>query len=187
MAPTGISEYDKDFMLLNAIEINHDTSQRDLAHKTGLSLGSVNLLIRKMIREGLIKMEQIPVNRVIYMLTPKGLAEKADKTLRYAVRHYNAIQETKQRIRRKLDLLNATHDRIFVCQPEHELKDLVKATIIEYIQENPQARVLLIDRQDLDKIARGNQKVIVLYLPEEPVRIPAAFETQRYEMDMLIK
>lgn len=87
MTPTPIPEHDKDYLLLSEIDANSDISQRDLSNKTGVSLGSVNLLMKKMIREGLIKMEMTHANRIIYMLTPKGMAEKAEKTVRY-VRHH---------------------------------------------------------------------------------------------------
>ena len=96
MTPTQIPEHDKNYLLLSEIDANCDISQRELSDKTGVSLGSVNLLIKKMIREGLIKMEMINANRVIYMLTPNGMAEKAEKTVRYIRHHYNAIQEAKE-------------------------------------------------------------------------------------------
>lgn len=186
MTPTQIPEHDKDFILLGEIDANNDISQRELSHKTGLSLGSVNLLIQKMIREGLLKMEMIPANRVIYMLTPKGLAEKAEKTVRYVKRHYNAIQETKERIKRKLDQHEKQYERIIVCQPESELKDLVRATLDEYLREKPMVNVSLMNRLELDQIEGQLAKTVVLYLPEESSRIATDMAPGGYETDLLI-
>lgn len=186
MTPTTLPEHDKDFLLLSEIDAKSDISQRELSHKTGLSLGSVNLLIQKMIREGLLKMEMIPVNRVIYMLTPKGMAEKAEKTVRYVKRHYNAIQETKERIKRKLDQHEKQYEQIIVCQPESELKDLVRATIEEYLREKPKVKVSMIDRVELDRITRQTDKTIVLFLPEEPSKPFLIKTTRGFETDLLI-
>ena len=39
---------------------NHElTTQRKIATRTGLSLGAVNLLLKRMVRKGLIKVEKL--------------------------------------------------------------------------------------------------------------------------------
>lgn len=112
MTPTQLTKHDKDVIQLNEIDVICDISQRELSHKTGLSQGSVNLLIQKIICEGLLKMKIIPINWSNYILTPKGLEEKK---VRYVKRYYNAIHKTKQLIRWKLDLHFATYDTIILC------------------------------------------------------------------------
>ncbi|MGI6298263.1 MAG: winged helix-turn-helix transcriptional regulator [Saccharofermentanales bacterium] len=186
MTPTSKPEYDKDFLILSEINSNREVSQRELSHKTGLSLGSVNLLIQKMIRKGLLKMEMIPTNRVIYMLTPKGLAEKTAKTVRYVQLHYTAIQETKAMIKKKLNQYESKFEQIIVCQPESELKDLVRATLNEYMHENPQVNVIMMNRQELDRIKRYNPKTIILYLPEKATKFSPEIAARGYETDLLI-
>jgi len=186
MIPTPIPEHDKDYLLLSEIDANCDISQRELSQKTGLSLGTVNLLIQKMIREGLIKMDMIPANRVIYMLTPKGLAEKAEKTVRYVRNHYNAIQNTKGRILKKLDHHSLQFEKVIVCMPQSELKDLVRVTVEEYLREKPLANVMMANRNEIAVMEADQQKTIVLYLPEEHAKIISTIEPRKFEMDMLI-
>ncbi len=186
MTPTSMPEHDKDFLILSEINDNREVSQRELSHKTGLSLGSVNLLIQKMVREGLLKMEMIPANRVIYMLTPKGLAEKATKTVRYVQRHYTAIQETKVLIKKKLNQYETQFEQIIVCQPESELMDLVRATLDEYLREKPKVNVSMMNRLELDQIERHTAKTIVLYLPDESARTATGCAIGGFETDLLI-
>jgi DNA-binding MarR family transcriptional regulator len=186
VTPTSKPDYDKDFLILSEINSNQEVSQRELSHKTGLSLGSVNLLIQKMIRDGLLKMEIITTNRVIYMLTPKGLAEKAVKTVRYVQIHYTAIQETKALIKEKLNQYESKFEQIIVCQPESELKGLVRATLDDYLHEKPQVNVSMINRQELNRIKQYNTKTIILYLPEETVKISPEIAAKGCETDLLI-
>jgi DNA-binding MarR family transcriptional regulator len=125
-------ESDRDIILLDEIASNREISQRELSCRTGLSLGTVNLLINKMIREGLIKMETIPTSRVIYMLTPKGMTEKAAKTVRYIRKHYHIIQQTKEMIIEKLNHYHHTYIAIYIHLPGNELDNLIESAISEY-------------------------------------------------------
>ena len=186
MNSNSIPDYDKDFLLLNTIDGNSHISQRDLSQRTGLSLGAVNLLLQKMVRDGLVKMETIPANRVIYVLTPKGLAEKAEKTVRYLRHHYQAILSTKDRIWRKLDLHSQTYDALVICLPQGELKDLVKMAVREYGHEHPGVQVKMVEREELGKLEPANQDGIVSYLPEEQGDLVETVKQIGYQADLLI-
>jgi len=186
MTPTQIPEHDKDLLVLSVIDANSKVSQREISNTTGLSLGTVNLLIRKMIREGMIKMETIPVNRVVYMLTPKGLVEKAEKTVHYIRRYYSALQDTKTQIRNKLEQHGKDYPQIIVVTPESELKELIDMAIHEYMTEKPQTKVTMVDQVDLDKLDLNQQKTIFLYLPEEHAQTNSFIETTKHETDLLI-
>lgn len=70
-------------------------TQRDLSAQTDLSLGAVNLLIKKMIEKGLVKIEKLQPRTVQYLLTPKGMMEKARKTYDYLKRTYESILTTR--------------------------------------------------------------------------------------------
>ena len=160
---------DKGYILMNEIEANQDISQRELSQKTGLSLGTVNLLLQKMIKQGLIKMETIPANRVIYMLTPIGIAEKAIKTVHYIKNHYQIIQESKNKIKQKLEQFHQQYDVIYVCKPESELDSLVQSAVDEYLAKHADRYVKMISITQAmhpDDLPDSDHSVI-FYLPEE--------------------
>lgn len=184
MPPTTVPENDKDYILLNEIDSRSDLSQRELSERTGLSLGSVNLLLQNMIREGLVKMELIPAHRVAYMLTPKGLTEKAKKAVRYISRHYHAIQNTKESIWRKLDLYSKNYDSIVICEPQGQLKDLVAAAIEEYRHKNPKSQILMLDKNTIER--QSLRHSIILYLPEEGQKPSIEADFASCETDSLI-
>ena len=126
---------DKEFLILNQLEQTPDASQRELSQQSGLSLGRVNLLLKKMISRGLVKMETIPANRVVYMLTPAGIMEKAQKTINYVKIHYNAIEETKTKIKQALGQLGEQHPSFYLMSSKDEIGSLVRLAAEELNSE----------------------------------------------------
>jgi len=85
------SEEMRDLRLLEELEKNPITSQRELSHKFGIALGVTNACLRRMARKGLIRIRDLNHRRIGYYLTPKGLVEKARLTLHlisFRVQHY---------------------------------------------------------------------------------------------------
>jgi len=69
--------------LLEEIEGDQTPSQRDLSTRLNISLGLVNAFIKRLTKKGYFKITNIPRNRVKYILTPKGAAEKTRLTYEY--------------------------------------------------------------------------------------------------------
>lgn len=77
--------------LLSELEAGTEVSQRSLARRLGIALGLTNLLLRRVVRKGWVRMIHIKPKRVSYLLTPAGLAEKARMSrdsLKYSLRFY---------------------------------------------------------------------------------------------------
>jgi DNA-binding MarR family transcriptional regulator len=69
--------------ILEEIDNDHTPSQRDLSKKLNISLGLVNSFVKRLANKGYFKINNIPKNRVKYILTPKGAAEKTRLTYQY--------------------------------------------------------------------------------------------------------
>ena len=73
--------------LLRKIESNPEYTQRELSHEMGVSLGKVNYCMKKLIEKGWIKLSNFSNNKkkinYIYLLTPKGVEQKAILTLEF--------------------------------------------------------------------------------------------------------
>jgi MarR family transcriptional regulator, temperature-dependent positive regulator of motility len=78
---------ESDYRVLEALKKNPNISQRDLANDLGYSLGKINYLLDALFSRGLVKMDNfIKSNNKIgymYILTPKGILEKAKITKRF--------------------------------------------------------------------------------------------------------
>jgi hypothetical protein len=124
-----------------------------------------------MVKQGLIKMESIPANRVVYMLTPAGIAEKAMKTIRYIKVHYKVIEETKDRIIDSLTNLHLQYNTIYILQPEDELNEILQQAIEEYRNQKPHAAINLISntKQISQSPPPPDEKIALLTLAENLV------------------
>lgn len=69
--------------LLTFVEREAHISQRKLAGELGVALGLVNTYIKRCVKKGLIKVQQVPSRRYAYYLTPSGFAEKSRLTAEY--------------------------------------------------------------------------------------------------------
>jgi len=90
------SEEIRDLRLLEELERNPVTSQRELSHKFNIALGVTNACLKRMARKGLIQIRGLGYRRIGYYLTPKGFAEKAKLTLHlisYTVQHYSELKK----------------------------------------------------------------------------------------------
>ena len=121
--PTDLSE--KELELLRSIGQGGAASQRSLSERVGVSLGITNLLLRRLIEKGYVKVTALNRRSVRYILTPKGFAEKLRKSYAFALRTLRAHEA----IRRKLELVVhrelSQGRRRFHVVGEGDLADLV--------------------------------------------------------------
>lgn len=75
------------YKILKELEANPEISQRELAKGLGISLGKTNYCIQALIKKGLLKANNFRNSQnkkaYIYLLTPKGMEEKAAITLEF--------------------------------------------------------------------------------------------------------
>jgi DNA-binding MarR family transcriptional regulator len=77
--------------VLEEIERTPGISQREISRRLGVSLGLANLLVRRMAHKAWIKISSVPGRRLLYAVTPRGMAEKVRKTrdfVRLSFRYY---------------------------------------------------------------------------------------------------
>lgn len=90
---------DARFRILRLLDDNPNMSQRDLAEAVGISTGNAHYMLNALIEMGLIKLGNFAASddkrRYAYILTPKGMKEKAAITGRFLARkleEYEALQ-----------------------------------------------------------------------------------------------
>lgn len=73
----------RDLDVLEAVAGNNRITQRSLANRLGIAVGLTNLYLKRLARKGFIKFVNVRPNRMVYLLTPKGIAEKSRLTYEY--------------------------------------------------------------------------------------------------------
>ncbi len=86
----------KELKVIDSISRNSDSSQRDIAKDVGLSLGLTNILINRLIKEGYLKVRHLNTRKVRYIITPRGLKEKAKKSYKFMRRSFSVINRLKE-------------------------------------------------------------------------------------------
>lgn len=81
--------------LLNVVGRSSALTQRSMASELGIALGLANAYLRRCVRKGLIKVNQVPANRYAYYLTPKGFAEKSRLTADFLSISFNFFRSAR--------------------------------------------------------------------------------------------
>jgi DNA-binding MarR family transcriptional regulator len=92
--------------ILEVVETDRGLSQRTLATELGIALGLTNLLIKRLVRKGWVRMNHIKPNRVTYLITPAGIAEKTRMSRAYFESSVRFYRQTRDRIQEQFFLLS---------------------------------------------------------------------------------
>jgi EPS-associated MarR family transcriptional regulator len=95
-----VSKKQNQYQILKSLEQDSRSTQRQLSDNLGVSLGKVNYCIKSLVEKGLIKVNNFRNNKnkiqYSYLLTPKGIEEKAKLTLdfiRIKTQEYDALRQ----------------------------------------------------------------------------------------------
>ena len=93
------------FDVMRKIQKQPKTSQRDLAQQLGFSLGKLNYCVKALQQKGLIKIKNFEKNpnklNYIYVLTPRGIAEKTKLTINFMKRKTKEYEELKEELKKR--------------------------------------------------------------------------------------
>lgn len=92
------------FDVLRKISKKPSANQRELASELEISLGKLNFVLKGLKKKGLIKIRNFKKNpnksRYLYLLTPKGIAEKTDLTINFMKRKMEEYDELREELKK---------------------------------------------------------------------------------------
>src|SRR5687768_3942753 len=92
-------EAHRDLRVLEAVQQDSRLTQRGLASKLGIALGLANIYLKRMIHKGYVKCVNVQPNRISYLITPRGIAEKARLTYEFMDYSLHLYGEVRQQLR----------------------------------------------------------------------------------------
>ncbi len=92
--------------ILDAFESDHGISQRSLARELGIALGLTNLIVKRLVHKGWVRVIQIKPNRVRYLITPAGIVEKSRMSRAYFNSSIQFYRQTRDRIQQQFSTLS---------------------------------------------------------------------------------
>jgi DNA-binding Lrp family transcriptional regulator len=107
-------EAHRDLRLLEAVEEDSRVTQRTLATKLGIALGLTNIYLKRLVRKGYIKCVNVQSNRITYLITPRGIAEKVRLTYEFMDYSLHLYGEVRQHLRGVLQECAAGGRRVVI-------------------------------------------------------------------------
>ena len=104
----------RDLQLLEALEQESTITQRTLATRLGIALGLTNLYLKRLIRKGYVKCVTVSPNRLVYSLTPKGVARKARLTYEFMKYSLDFYRDARKHLRHSLAQAVAQQSRVAI-------------------------------------------------------------------------
>ncbi len=122
---------EREFELINIIGGDLGSNQREISRQMNLSLGMTNMLVRRLITKGYLRIQQLNKKKVEYLLTPKGFSEKMRKSVRYTMKTIGSIGLIRQSIARLLQELYLEGTRTFYMVGSSDLTVLIEMAVRE--------------------------------------------------------
>lgn len=83
----------KELQLVQILSEEEGLTQRDIFLRLDMAQGLVNRYLKRLARKGWIKLTTAPPKRMLYWLTPKGMAEKTRRTYDFVSFTYRLFRE----------------------------------------------------------------------------------------------
>jgi DNA-binding MarR family transcriptional regulator len=174
MSPEPLHE--REFELINIVGAELASNQRDLSRHMDMSLGMTNMLVRRLISKGYIRIRQLNKRKVEYILTPKGFSEQLRKSVKYTMKTINSIGLIKGRVKEVILNLHKEGENNFFLFGNADLVFLAEVAFNELhlegcrlsvIKEIPEAKIegaiLICDENNTYNSSNGNRAIDLLH------------------------
>lgn len=127
---------EREFELVNIVGAQLAANQRDLSRHMNLSLGMTNMLLRRLVTKGYIRIKQLDRRKVEYILTPKGFAEKMRKSVKYTLKTISSIGLIKKNLLSILKDFYADGVKKFYILGTSDLGGLIEMALRENFKQD---------------------------------------------------
>lgn len=124
-------ESHRDLQLLEAFTKNQQVSQRTMASRLGIALGLTNLYVKRLARKGYIKCVNVRSNRILYLITPKGIAAKARLTYEFVDHSLKLYAQARTHLRSVISRHVAQSHQRFIIYGTSEAAELAYISLRE--------------------------------------------------------
>ncbi|MBY8988456.1 MAG: winged helix-turn-helix transcriptional regulator [Candidatus Lokiarchaeota archaeon] len=113
------------------IKDNPSLSQRSLAHKLNISLGLTNAILQNLIHRGWIKAQKMTGRKILYLITPQGMAKAANLVYDRFRETQNYYQYTKELLTSYLTGLYTKGKRQAVIYGTNQLAEITYLSLLD--------------------------------------------------------
>lgn len=172
----------RDLILLEHIEQNPDATQASLAAQVGVAVGTVNWHLKRLVAKGYVKVRHAERRKLRYIITPDGIALRANLTVDYIQNSFRLYRLVRERMESSLQQVRqAGYDRV-VLSGDGDVADVCRLTCAEQgvqIQENGQIPRLTINGLKIFIEWPGDEHPVSADVPEENRTIHLEGDSQK--------
>ena len=118
--------------MLTHIEANPDITQVTLAEELGVAVGTINWYLKRLISKGYIKVKRAQRKKLKYIITPEGIALRANLTVDYIKTSFDLYRRVRERSNRCLEQLKAAGYNEVHILGEGEIAEVISLTCLEH-------------------------------------------------------
>jgi len=139
MPPTAVNkkrrvpdvEERRNLLALEAIAEDDRLTQRTLSTRLGIALGLTNIYLKRLVRKGYVKCVNVQSNRLRYLLTPQGIAEKSRLTYEFMQYSLFLYGQVRQHLHTVLEPYRGAHPSRVAVYGTGEAAELAYLSITE--------------------------------------------------------
>jgi DNA-binding MarR family transcriptional regulator len=120
-----------DLSLLDNIERAPDITQADLATQLGVAVGTVNWHLKRLISKGYVKVKRAERRKLLYIITPEGLAMRARLTVDYIEQQFNLYRRVRQKVKEYIEQVKKDGFNRIRLVGEGDVADICRLTCLE--------------------------------------------------------
>lgn len=158
---------DREFVLLSEIHENGSVSQRDLASRVELSLGTVNVVLNDLAERELIRKDVLAPTRAVYRLTDEGVRVCERRLFSRTVESYRDCKRVSERVRANLVGFVDCCDAVVILRSGSEFDELLEDVISDLTAADCTDAVDHIDAADFPANNVLDSKEAVIFLLDD--------------------
>lgn len=104
----------RDLVILEHIEQDPDATQATLASQLGVAVGTINWHLKRLVEKGYVKVRRAERRKLRYIITPEGLALRAQLTINYIQNSFEVYRLVRSRMIEALGKVHSSGEKC-VC------------------------------------------------------------------------
>ena len=121
----------RELHVLEQIERDPDVNQATLAAQLGVAVATANLLVKRLIEKGYVKTKRAQRKKLRYIITPKGIAHRAELTVKYIENSLQLYRRTRKRVKELLLELHTLGYNSVRIEGDGDMGEICRLTCLE--------------------------------------------------------
>lgn len=137
-----------DLVILEQIDQNPEATQASMAAQLGVAIGTVNWHLKRLVEKGYVKVRRANRRKLLYIITPEGLALRARLTLDYINTSFHLYRLVRERMHEAIEQVRAAGYHRLRLEGSGDVAEVCRLTCLEHgieLVSAPDAPLVLIN------------------------------------------